>query len=138
MTSATITGTVAKDAKPGKSEIKITATNRETFTDSGVVNEDIDVGYNKGGEKVRYNVEAVNGSVTVKGEDTTTGKKGDANFDGEVNMADVASIIQYIGNKDAYSLTDQGIANADTNDDGQVTGEDAYIIQRVLAGEMEL
>ena len=53
-------------------------------------------------------------------------------------MADVASIIQYIGNKDAYSLTDQGIANADTNDDGQVTGEDAYIIQRVLAGEMEL
>ncbi len=145
----TVTGTVSENAKPGKSEIKIVATNRETFTDSGVVNEDIDIGYNKNGEKIRYNVETTNGIITVKGGEgttdptekpTTSGKvlKGDANEDGFVNMADVTAIVQHIGNKDAYGLKEAGLANADTTGDGQVTGEDALYIQRAMAGEIEL
>lgn len=149
----TVTGTVSENAKPGKSEIKIVATNRETFTDSGVVNEDIDIGYNKNGEKIRYNVETTNGIITVKDGEveqpttenpvekpTTSGKvlKGDANEDGAVNMADVTAIVQHIGNRDAYGLTETGLANADTTGDGQVTGEDALYIQHAIAGEIEL
>lgn len=148
----TVTGTVSKDAKPGKSEIKIVPTNRETFTDSGVVNEDIDIGYNKNGEKIRYNVETANGTITVKGGENTNptedpnlkptsgGKvlKGDANEDGVVNMADVTSIVQHIGNRDAYGLTEAGLTNAEVSGDGQVTGEDALYIQRSIAGEIEL
>ncbi len=73
--------------------------------------------------------------------ETTTGsveapsgyKAGDANEDGKVNMADVTSIIQHIGNKDKYGLGDAGLRNADTNSDGQVTGEDALIIQEFIA-----
>lgn len=61
---------------------------------------------------------------------------GDANEDGYINMGDVTSIIQHIGNRDEYELTEQGIANADTNGDGQVTGEDSIIIQRHIAGEI--
>lgn len=61
---------------------------------------------------------------------------GDANEDGYINMGDVTSIIQHIGNRDEYELTEQGIANADTNGDGQVTGVDAIIIQRHIAGEI--
>lgn len=142
----TITGTVASNAKPGKSEIKIVPTNRETFTESGVINEDIDVGYNKNGEKIKYNVKTTSGIITIKGEggDTPTtggsGKylKGDANVDGNVNMSDATAIIQHIGNRDKYGLTDQGITNADVTGDGQVTGEDATYIQRYIAHEIEL
>lgn len=142
----TITGTVASDAKPGKSEIKIVPTNRETFTESGVINEYIDIGYNKNGEKFRYNVETVSGIITIKdngaGGSTTGGsgkyRKGDANVDGEINMGDVTSIIQHIGNRDEYELSEQGVKNAEVNGDGILTAEDAVEIQRYLAGEIEL
>ncbi len=58
---------------------------------------------------------------------------GDANCDGVVNMADVTAIIQYIGNKDSYTLTEQGLLNADVNADKQITGVDSFIIQEVVA-----
>lgn len=61
---------------------------------------------------------------------------GDANEDGKVNMSDATAIVQHIGNRDAYGLSEQGIANADTNGDNQVTGEDATIIQRYVAKEI--
>ncbi len=57
---------------------------------------------------------------------------GDANEDGAVNMADVAAIIQHIGNKDKYGLTMQGIVNADSDGDG-LTGADAIEIQMKVA-----
>lgn len=66
---------------------------------------------------------------------TPVDKIGDANEDGYINMADVTSIIQHIGNRDDYELPKQGIANSDTNSDGQVTAMDATIIQRYLAEE---
>lgn len=63
---------------------------------------------------------------------------GDANKDGNVNMSDATAIIQHIGNRDAYGLDDAGIRNSDVNGDNQVTGEDAIIIQRAVAGEFKL
>lgn len=58
---------------------------------------------------------------------------GDVNEDGQVNMADVTTIIQHIGNQDAYGLSAQGLANADVNNDGIVTGWDAVAIQMLIA-----
>ncbi|MDE7365378.1 MAG: dockerin type I repeat-containing protein [Ruminococcus sp.] len=58
---------------------------------------------------------------------------GDANADGDVNIADATAIIQHIGNKDKYELSEQGIANADVNNDGMVTGVDAVAIQMLTA-----
>lgn len=63
---------------------------------------------------------------------------GDANCDGSVNFADVAAIVQHIGNRDAYGLDERGIINADINEDGLVTGIDALFIQEVMAGMREL
>lgn len=132
----TVTGTVAKDAKAGEYKIDIGPTVRETFTDSGVSNEDIDVGYNKSGSKVRYNVETKAGIITVGSTGSVSGTylKGDANEDGDVDLADATAIIQSIGNPDKYGLSAQGEKNADTNGDGKVTGEDAMILQRLAAG----
>lgn len=60
---------------------------------------------------------------------------GDANEDGEVNIADATAIIQYIGNADKYGLTMQGRANADCYNTGDgVTGMDAMAIQKLEAG----
>lgn len=74
-------------------------------------------------------------------ESTTDGENnilvGDANEDGYVNMGDVTTIIQHIGNKAVYGLVSQGLANADTNDDGQVTGTDALAIQYLIAGQIK-
>lgn len=62
---------------------------------------------------------------------------GDANEDGQINMADVTAIVQHIGNRDAYGLNYTGLINADVNSDSQVTGEDALIIQEFIAGMHE-
>ena len=55
---------------------------------------------------------------------------GDANEDGDVNMADAVLIMQTLSNPDEYKLTLQGMANADIAGDGDgVTAMDALTIQ---------
>ena len=137
----TITGTVSSSAAAGtKSEIKIVPTSRETFTDSGVENEDIDVGYNKNGERIRYNVKTVNGVITVAGGTGGDDKLlyGDANEDGSVDIADATAIVQHMGNPDEFALSAQGALNADivNNGDG-VTGADAVLLQLLEAKKVK-
>lgn len=80
--------------------------------------------------------------TTEKPAPTTTGGKdkgllGDANVDGEINMADVASIIQHIGNHDSYALSEQGMANSELCDSEKgITGMDALAIQLLLAKQI--
>lgn len=63
---------------------------------------------------------------------------GDANEDGEVNIADATAIMQHIGNSDKYGLTMQGKANADCYNTGDgITGMDAIAIQKLEAGLIE-
>lgn len=57
---------------------------------------------------------------------------GDANEDGNVNMADATAVVQAIGNPDMYALTPQGEFNADVDGDG-LTGMDAVEIQIKVA-----
>lgn len=143
----TVTGTVAEGTKDGtKSEIKIVPTGRNVTSSSEVINEEVDCGYVKNGEKVSYGVKLVNGSVTVgKGKptdtDTTTSTsggskylKGDANVDGRLTIADATAIIQHLGNQDEYGLSEQGLINADCDGDPGVTGSDANRIQKWEAG----
>ncbi|MCM1132957.1 MAG: glycoside hydrolase family 9 protein [Ruminococcus flavefaciens] len=59
---------------------------------------------------------------------------GDANEDGIVDIADAAAIIQSLGNKDKYALSEQGKINADCYNPGDgVTGMDALAIQKLKA-----
>ncbi len=59
---------------------------------------------------------------------------GDANEDGNVNMADVTAIIQHIGNQDSYRLSEQGLRNAEFCDgETGLTGMDAVAIQMLMA-----
>lgn len=63
---------------------------------------------------------------------------GDANCDGDVNMGDVVAIIQHIGNRDEYSLSEHGMLNAELCDGVKgVTGMDAVTIQMLLAGMID-
>jgi len=56
---------------------------------------------------------------------------GDANCDGEVNLADAVLIMQSIANPDKYSLTADGANNADVANRGDgITNSDALTIQR--------
>lgn len=63
---------------------------------------------------------------------------GDANEDGEVNIADATMIIQAIGNKDKYALSKQGEINADCYNTGDgVTALDALAIQKLEANMID-
>ncbi|MDE6519555.1 MAG: cellulose 1,4-beta-cellobiosidase [Ruminococcus sp.] len=62
---------------------------------------------------------------------------GDANCDGEVNIADSTAIVQALGNKDKYALEEQGAINADIVDNGSgVTGIDALALNLMEAGRV--
>lgn len=65
------------------------------------------------------------------------GKKGDANVDNGVDLADVVFIMQTMANPNRYELTPEGRANADVSNTGNgVTLEDASAIQiGLLNGE---
>ena len=60
---------------------------------------------------------------------------GDANCDGQVNMADAVMIMQANANPDKYSLSDKGIQNGDVFDRGDgITNKDALAIQQYKLG----
>ena len=63
-----------------------------------------------------------------------TGLAGDANCDGVVSIADVAALLQSIGNPDKYELTAQGKVNADVDGSAGITVNDAITIQKYDAG----
>ena len=56
---------------------------------------------------------------------------GDANCDGEVTVADAAAVLQALGNKQKYGLTEKGMKNADCCDPGDgLSTKDALAIQK--------
>lgn len=61
-------------------------------------------------------------------------RSGDANCDYKMSIADAVAILQHIGNRDKYSLTEDGMENADVDGVVGVTANDALIIQQVDAG----
>ena len=60
---------------------------------------------------------------------------GDANEDGEVNISDAVLIMQSITNPSEYTLTIQGMANADVADNDGITLLDALRIQEMQVGK---
>ncbi len=71
-------------------------------------------------------------TVTIDPRSTTAPKKlgesGDANLDGQTTVADAVAILQYIGNRDKYQLTDQGKKNADVDGVEGITPNDVLVI----------
>lgn len=60
---------------------------------------------------------------------------GDANGDGIISTADAAAILQYLGNKEKFPLSQQGERNADVFNNGDgITPKDALTIQQAMAG----
>lgn len=57
---------------------------------------------------------------------------GDTNCDGVVNISDVVKINRYVAGKD--SITEQGMVNADVNQDNVVDATDATVILQSLYG----
>lgn len=79
-------------------------------------------------------------SQTTQPADTTTvsaeaGEKlvGDANLDKKVSVADAVAILQHLGNRDKYRLSEQGLVNADVDGEPGVTAKDALLIQQMDA-----
>ena len=62
---------------------------------------------------------------------------GDVNCDNITSIADSVAILQFIGNRDRYNLTEEGRKNADVNGDGSITPLDALEIQKMDAGLIE-
>ncbi|MDE5763997.1 MAG: cellulose 1,4-beta-cellobiosidase [Ruminococcus sp.] len=73
-------------------------------------------------------------TTTEPGEEVKVTLWGDANVDGIVSVADATLILQYLGNKDKYKISEQGLANADVVDNGKgLSAVDALSIQMMDA-----
>ncbi|MDE5765111.1 MAG: cellulase family glycosylhydrolase [Ruminococcus sp.] len=59
---------------------------------------------------------------------------GDVNCDGEVTVADATLLLQYLGNRDKYTITDAGKLNADVDGESGLSAVDALVIQQLDAG----
>ena len=59
-----------------------------------------------------------------------SGKKGDANADGSINLADAVWIMQCIAEPDKYQLSEMGEINADVDGVKGITNKDALIVQQ--------
>lgn len=66
--------------------------------------------------------------TTVK---TSNYLAGDVNCDEQVNISDAIAILRYLGNRDKYTLTEQGKINADVDSSPGITGMDSVVIQMV-------
>ncbi|MDE7225512.1 MAG: 1,4-beta-glucanase, partial [Ruminococcus sp.] len=73
---------------------------------------------------------------TTGKDDTTTAVPssktlyGDVNVDGEVTVADATLLLQYLGNRDKYTISDQGKINGDVDGEAGLSAVDALSIQR--------
>ena len=76
-------------------------------------------------------------TATTTVEPSTEIVYGDANCDGFVTVADAVAILQNIGNRDKYGLSEQGLKNADVDGEPGVTANDALTIQKLDAGVIE-
>ena len=63
---------------------------------------------------------------------------GDADLDGKVSVTDIVMILQYSVNSVRYCLEGQALRNADANADGDVTADDAYLVQLYDAGLIDV
>ena len=71
--------------------------------------------------------------VIVEEKVSETRPTGDTNCDGQVYLNDAVLILQYLGNPDAYPLSDEAKANADVSGNGDgITNKDALAIQRFV------
>jgi len=133
----TLSGKVSDNAS-GSIPIEVIPISRETKPESKTDNDALEFGYSDAsGKVISYATSAVNGAVVVGTPDTTTDKdvlKGDANVDGNVDIADAVLILQSLANPDVYTLTEQGKANADVVGNDGVTAADALEIQMYEAG----
>ena len=140
----------------GQNVVKVESIRREKTSDeNGVSSGRISVdkhfsAYNKPGEKLDTPLSVMlmaeawgsSGSVKVmkndisciKGVEKMQIRPGDANCDGEVNMADAVFIMQVISDPDKYHFTADGEKNADIDGSGDVTNKDALIIQQYKLG----
>ena len=55
-------------------------------------------------------------NLEEKDVDVLNSVDGDANEDGNMNIADAATVVQVIGNPDEYTVTSQGEFNADSDE----------------------
>ena len=86
----------------------------------------------KSGAKIKSDVVTLY-KVTVPGQNGSEKNYGDANNDGKVLLNDAVLILQYLGNPDAYPLSDEAKANADVSGNGDgITNKDALAIQRFV------
>lgn len=142
---ATISGTVAADAKDGEYPVTITAIPRETVEGKGDTNTEVKAGYiGTDGTVSKYGTTLKDGKVIVTTEeppkptgDDTTGnvdpskaKYGDVNCDDDVDILDVIALNKYL--LGAQKLSAQGQINADVDVNKDIDSTDSLNILKCV------
>ncbi len=145
----TLNGKVKDGTKDGTYDIKFQAISRETYEGSGKANGDINIGtMSADGTITGYTVKSTNGAVVVGSEDTTeenpseevkptdvkpsSGLKGDADNNGEVDILDVITINKAIMGKE--NLSAEGLKNIDFDGNGKPDSNEAMTVLKLIVG----
>ena len=128
----TINGTVSADAASGsQAELKVTASDRESYPGSGIANTKVNAGYSNGTDVIRYDVSTVDGAVSIGSVSTL---RGDADLSGKVEIADAVMIMCHLTDPENNVIEPQGRINADVYQTGDgLSVQDALEIQKYLA-----
>ncbi|MDE5767887.1 MAG: hypothetical protein K2H29_08920 [Oscillospiraceae bacterium] len=126
----TITGT-ASGADGSSTDVSIIPMGRPLYDGATDMIDDIYVGsISSDGSVSGYDVTAKAGSVTIGEGGEKPLKKGDANEDGNVDIADVVLMNRvYVG---VDKVTEQGLANADIDGSGKIELADSMNVLRYL------
>lgn len=131
---AKVERSVVKDEKgafsPISSTVKIVPNGAMTGLERIALIKDI---YASTGLVIAYEVPEQASSVPGNAIDIRNSVAGDANNDGNTDIADAVLIMQHLANPEKYPITYQGAFNADIVGDDGVTGLDALEIQKMEA-----
>lgn len=145
-TFLTLEGTVSTTAAAGTYDLKVVAVDRLETPSGTATNADIIFG-NLGEDNITYTVytptitdgyvKVVDGEEPTGATDTTNPseekptvdpgkvtKRGDVDCNGEVGIADIAALAKWIPAANLYPVSEEGLANAEVTDDGEVNASD--------------
>ena len=118
--------------------------NSEKGEDVSVTYNTITMVYEKDNSGTEPSSETVSESSSTASEVDPDAKYGDANCDGQINIADAVLVMQVATNPDKYaqgksevSITARGEKNADVDGKAGLTNADALLIQKFKLGLVE-
>ena len=132
----TLEGTVKEGTAAGTYKLTGGAANRAAYPGS-TAKADAYISAVGASSTTDYTAAFTDGSVTVGSPTPTDADWGNADCEGGVDVADAVLVAKYAAGMDDFTISDQGLLNADVTHDGEVKSDDCSKILQYVVGLIE-